>query len=201
MLLFLGLLPLLNGIADFLSVGLTRYLLRRSLTTSGPSQYWQWLWDLVGGLVILALLGSAIVTLGHWIRLADGQPILDVAGTLRGLETRPQDYRWLILGAATTLLPTLLHALLLPLALGVTLASRALATFAPEARVSMEREKPEPVFSRMLLNFMAFCAATAVTVALIVAGNIVLNLPLAGDALLGFFRLVAIAAGVPGLQD
>ncbi|MEM6904937.1 MAG: hypothetical protein AAF568_03505, partial [Pseudomonadota bacterium] len=55
MLLFFGLLPILNALADFASIGLTRYLLRKGIESR------VYLWapvDLILGLAVFALLGT-----------------------------------------------------------------------------------------------------------------------------------------------
>ncbi|MEM9781513.1 MAG: hypothetical protein AAF899_03460 [Pseudomonadota bacterium] len=220
LLLFLCLLPLANATADFLSIGLTRYLLRHSLTASTPWRYCQWLVDLVLGLVILMALGAAIVLGGHWIRLADGTPIMDVAGTLQGLRTDPWSYTWLIAGVATTVVPTLLHALLGAASAGILLSSRAIVWLSPGivqrlkeapkeppprpvligvgARVgagAVAAATPQPIIGGWMLSLLAALVGSAIVGAMLAIAQIVLHLPVFGAMVLRWLSFVATVAG------
>ena len=105
---FLGAFPIFNALADFASIGLTRYLLRRGL--SGAS--WRTaLADLLGGGAIFAALGLSLVTWLHLVRLPDGAALLDLPGLFGGLRTTPGDYWWLFFMLFSTLIPTLLHGM------------------------------------------------------------------------------------------
>ncbi|MEM6974360.1 MAG: hypothetical protein AAF577_16320 [Pseudomonadota bacterium] len=216
-LLFLALLPLANATADFLSIGLTRYLLRRSLAERGWRRFFEWAIDLALGLVILLALGTAIILGGHWIRLGGGTPIMDVAGTLQGLATDPWAYAWLIAGMATTVIPTLLHALLGATAAGVLIASRAIALLFPSAVKLLKKPpkdqaprpvligltpstdvvaQPAPITASIMLMIMAAMVASAIVAALFAIAQIVLLLPVLSEGLLWWFTLVATFAGV-----
>ena len=71
LILFLGALPILNAVADFASIGLTRFLLRRGLRGHGPLQA---IWDILGGAVIFVLLGFATLAWLHYVIPSDGRP-------------------------------------------------------------------------------------------------------------------------------
>jgi len=105
---FLGFLPVLNAVADFASVGLTRYLLRKGL---GGVTIWTAALDVIGGLLIFFLLGFAAITLFHVIHPRDGVQLIDLPGVFDGLRTNPGDYWWLAVMLGSTLLPTVLHAM------------------------------------------------------------------------------------------
>jgi hypothetical protein len=107
LMIFLGLFPIFNAIADFASVGLTRILLRRGL----DGLTWrEAIVDAIGGIVIFAALGMAAITWIHLVRPPDGQQLLNLTGLFRDLEDNPQDMWWLAFMLGSTLLPTALHA-------------------------------------------------------------------------------------------
>lgn len=106
--LFISLLPLLNGLADFASCGLTRWLMRRGVA---GQTVWRGVLDSVAGLGIFLVLGFAIIIVVHFVRPQNGVPLADLAAIFDGLadpETRGS-YGWLLFMLATTLLPTVLH--------------------------------------------------------------------------------------------
>lgn len=108
--LFIGLLPLLNAAADFASVGLTRYFLAQGVVRHRP--VWAAAKDLACGLIIFALLGCAIIATLHFVRPADGVPLLNLAALFADLHANPGAYWWLGFMLFSTLLPTLAHATL-----------------------------------------------------------------------------------------
>ena len=105
--LFLGLLPLMNALADFGSTGLTRFCLRRGVDGSP----WRWgLVDLAGGAIIFVLLVLAMMAVAAAVHWPDGTPLLDLAALFVDIRQDPGAYWWLYLTFLSTLLPTLLHA-------------------------------------------------------------------------------------------
>ncbi len=106
--LFLSLLPLLNGLADFASCGLTRWLMRRGVV---GQTVWRGVLDSVTGLGIFLVLGFAIITVVHFVRPQNGVALADLTAIFDGLvdpETRG-NYGWLLFMLATPLIPTVLH--------------------------------------------------------------------------------------------
>ncbi len=106
LILFLGIFPFFNAIADFASIGLTRYLLRKGL--SGWTLKHAIL-DAFGGVIIFALLGISLISYIHLVRPPDGRMLLDLTGVFAGLQCSLSDYWWLGFMLLSTLLPTLLH--------------------------------------------------------------------------------------------
>ncbi len=111
-LLFLGVLPLLNALADFASTGATRRFLRKGLEDDA------WFWGLidlsVGALIFLALAAALIwfVAAGAWLgttRLIDLPLLFADAETNGSMRNDPGAYAWLFIAFGTTLLPTLAH--------------------------------------------------------------------------------------------
>ncbi len=69
--------------------------------------------DLLGGGLIFAALGMALISYVHFIRLPDGTALLDLPGVFADLQdpdTRG-NYGWLAFMLASTLIPTLLHGM------------------------------------------------------------------------------------------
>ena len=67
--------------------------------------------DLAGGPLIFIALGFSLLTWLHFVRPRDGVPLLSLPGLFDGLQKDPGQYWWLLFMLASTLLPTLLHAM------------------------------------------------------------------------------------------
>ncbi len=106
--LFLGVFPLINGLADFASVGLTRYLLRQGL--DGVTWRKAAL-DILGGAAIFLLLGITLITYIHLVRFADGTPLMNLTALFEGLRDDPGQYWWLFFMLFSTLIPTVMHGM------------------------------------------------------------------------------------------
>jgi len=112
-----GLLPLFNAVFDFLSAGLTRYLLRLGLEQKRA--IWRAILDGLGGIAIFFTLGCSLITFVTFVTPADGRPVVDLAQLFPNLRTTPGDYIWLMMTLFSTLLPTLLHLSLVLLTLAL----------------------------------------------------------------------------------
>ncbi|MGB0660542.1 MAG: hypothetical protein ACPGNV_10210 [Mangrovicoccus sp.] len=115
LLLFLGLLPLVNAVFDYLSLGLTRLTLRHSLVQnrSLPAAVLWWLADLFGAVILMIGLIAALLWSVHGLnQLTPDAPLLDLKQLFRDLSSPEKDMRWLYFTIFSTLLPTALHALL-----------------------------------------------------------------------------------------
>ena len=98
------LLPLVNAVFDFASVGLTRYLLRLGLEQKRAA--WPAVLDGLGGIAIFFALGCTLIA---FVVPADGVPLVDLAQLFTDLRRTPGDYVWLMITLFFTLIPTLLH--------------------------------------------------------------------------------------------
>ncbi|MCB2136458.1 MAG: hypothetical protein KDE08_11030 [Rhodobacteraceae bacterium] len=103
--LFFGVLPFFNALADFASVGLTRHLLRKGLPGWSLKQG---VLDAFGGAAIFFTLGFTLITYVHVIRPPDG-PLLNLTALFEGLRDDPGTYWWLAFMLISTLLPTMIH--------------------------------------------------------------------------------------------
>lgn len=107
LMLTLVLLPLFNALFDFVSVGLTRHLLRMGLDQKRAA--WRAVLDGLGGIAIFFALGCALIIFITFVIPADGVPLLDLAQLFANLRSAPGDYIWLMITLFSTLLPTLVH--------------------------------------------------------------------------------------------
>lgn len=104
-LLFFGLLPLMNALADFASIGATRYLLRLGLKGRVPLVAPL---DALIGAAIFAALGCGLIAILTFIG-PGGEPLIDLYALFRDLRADPSDYWWLGAMLISTILPTALH--------------------------------------------------------------------------------------------
>jgi hypothetical protein len=111
------LLPLVNAVFDFASVGLTRYLLRLRLEQKRAA--WRAVLDGLGGIAIFFALGCTLIAFVTFVVPADGVPLVDLTQLFADMRRAPGDYIWLMVTLFSTLLPTLLHLSVAVLTLGL----------------------------------------------------------------------------------
>ncbi|MGB4763093.1 MAG: hypothetical protein WBH27_01080 [Planktomarina temperata] len=116
-LLTMGLLPLVNAVFDFASVGLTRYLLRLGLEQKRAA--WRAVLDGLGGIAIFFALGCTLIAFVTFVVPADGVPLVDLTQLFADMRRAPGDYIWLMVTLFSTLIPTLLHLSVAVLTLGL----------------------------------------------------------------------------------
>ena len=115
--LTLALLPLVNAVFDFASVGLTRYLLRLGLEQKRAA--WRAVLDGLGGIAIFFALGCTLIAFVTFVVPADGVPLVDLTQLFADMRRAPGDYIWLMVTLFSTLIPTLLHLSVAVLTLGL----------------------------------------------------------------------------------
>jgi hypothetical protein len=186
-LLFLCILPLLNGLADFASAGATRWFLRRAV-------WWAWIADLLAGLVIFLSLGCAIIVVVAFmpVRGVDGYGrLLDLPVLFSDLDgPAMQEHWWLLVMLFSTLLPTLIHAFLGIGAIVFRLWPRRLHADLLDSGAT--RLRHAKIGEAML--------ATRATLALVVPAFVILELwiavsPTVVHATITIFRAFALAIG------
>ena len=133
--LYIGLIPIVNAVFDFASIGLTRWALRRGLQKIGAKTIAYSLLDLVVALLIFLSLGCfTIVVLDAVNQMAASiaPPGSDQVVNLnpeigpnifQQISEYPAHHTWLYLAFLTTLLPTLCHASIAVFAIGPTVLS------------------------------------------------------------------------------
>ncbi len=118
LIVFFALLPLANAPLDWLSLGLTRGLLRYGLAIGGT---WRIaavsLVDIVLAAALmcpLAAIAAAAICLANWSAVSGGGgPVLPVVPLLESLRNAPEDpkFYWIYLMLFSTLVPSLIHIL------------------------------------------------------------------------------------------
>ena len=111
------LLPLVNAVFDFASVGLTRYLLRLGLEQKRAA--WPAVLDGLGGIAIFFALGCTLIAFVTFVVPADGVPLVELKQLFADMRRAPGDYIWLMVTLFSTLIPTLLHLSVAVLTLGL----------------------------------------------------------------------------------
>ncbi|WP_347837289.1 hypothetical protein [uncultured Planktomarina sp.] len=115
--LTMGVLPLVNAVFDFASVGLIRYLLRLGLEQKRAA--WPAVLDGLGGIAIFFALGCTLIAFVTFVVPADGVPLVDLTQLFADMRRAPGDYIWLMVTLFSTLIPTLLHLSVAVLTLGL----------------------------------------------------------------------------------
>lgn len=131
----LGILPTVNAVFDFTSIGLTRWALRCGLLEVGRKTLLFSAFDLIAALLIFLGLGCFCVSVFHLVNLialnvplTTGVLVINLYNSqtdnlFHQISAHPDRYVWLYLTFLTTLLPTLLHACVAIWALGPSLLS------------------------------------------------------------------------------
>ncbi len=195
LLLFLGLLTVINAPFDWLSLGLTRGLLRRGLEKGGWAPFGFGLLDATLAVVVIALLAAAMV-LG--VQIFDlmavqggGAAILPLRPLFDGMAKNPSDseFWWIYFLLLSTMIPSLLN-----LAIGGTSLLRGLPRFPARLLKSLEPGRriafPNRVFIALeLTSQWAIGTALAVTVQIgLLFGFIFHVLPWLGIEFLDIYR-------------
>lgn len=176
---FLAVLPFINGLFDTLSYAATLATMRKGLAT-------RWAWalgvlDLLIGAVLFLALGATMVAVIAALNVLGNAPLYDLSALFAGLRSDPGDYWWLYLILFSTLLPTALH-------LGI-------------AALAVQGVIPQSWRRRVARWIDASPASALDAVRGCLAQSLIWWLPLLGLAGLGYalWLWVGHAAGVAGL--
>jgi hypothetical protein len=192
LLLFLGLLTLLNAPFDWASLGLTRALLRRGLELGGWWPYLLALLDaLLAGVIIALLALTMVVGVQAFDALAahgGGKPILPLIPLFNGLAAHPEaaEYWWIYALLLSTMIPSLVN-----LVIGGTALTRTAPGLPSLLLQKMPAGRSVPAFDR---------AWIALVLTLQVAGGVFLGVAAQALLAVGFIRYVMPWAGL-GLLD
>jgi hypothetical protein len=110
------LIPLVNVPFDWISIGLTRFLLRKNLKNSKKRRWFYSIADLAGAIVSLILLSMAMIFIFEFVDAigrAKGmvEPVIGVKTTLNDINTDGWAGRhaWLYFALFSTLIPIICH--------------------------------------------------------------------------------------------
>jgi hypothetical protein len=111
--LFFGVLTLINAPFDWLSIGLTRALLRRGVEAEGFAPVWLALLDLVFATLLIVVLAIVTVVAVDLFEVVGRSKFIDVAGVLDALadpvQRRDTQYWWIYATLFSTLIPSVLN--------------------------------------------------------------------------------------------
>src|ERR1700730_15548271 len=114
--LFLGLLTLVNAPFDWLSLGLTRFLLRRGIEQGGPWPCFYAVIDAIIALALIALLAVAMVftidLFDHLAKVGGGNRVLPPMRLfLDDIRVAPQkpEYWWVYATLFSTMVPSVIN--------------------------------------------------------------------------------------------
>ncbi len=115
--LFLGLLPLVNAVFDYVSYSVTLSLLRAGVRKPRIALLTGFCDLAVATLLFLALGATLVVMIASINQWAD-VPLYPLVPLFHGIRLAPDDYLWLYLMMFSTILPTVLHAAVATFSLG-----------------------------------------------------------------------------------
>ena len=168
LLLFLGLLTLINAPFDWVSLGLTRALLRRGLELS---RWWPFVLaiaDAVAAVFIVSLLVVttviAVQTFDLLVVLGGGIPVLPLGALFDGIAADPAapEYWWIYSLLLSTMIPSLIN-----LAVGGASLMQGVPAVSSWLLMKMPAARPVPKFDRSLV---------AATLTIQIASGVVLGL-------------------------
>ena len=194
LIVMIGLLPLLNVLWDWLSIGFTRALLRRGCEDGAWHPFWLGLIDLAIGLGLLFPLAATLVfglQTVDWIMRAAHHPLLiNVPARLLALRDTPLDPAnwWVYATLFSTLIPSALNCVIGMISL-TTIFSPRLRNWLIDGIENVE-QKGRRVELHLILAAQPVVGTILAGLAIWVAGSLIL---LAGPAVLDFFLWVAEA--------
>ena len=197
-------MPLVNAPFDWLSTGLTRWLLRHNVTAEGVRKRLALSTvDFLAALAILVALAVAMVVAIEGFNAAAGRTLADVAGLIEDIRQNPLAGRhfWVYFTLFSTLLPTLIHADLAVMSLiGMRLPLRHLALWQLAKAARGEDEVNALRLVRAALTARWLMATVLMIISAGVLGYILGNLMGLGGLFADFLLWVdAAARGLFGL--
>jgi hypothetical protein len=198
LLLFVGLLTLLNAPFDWASLGLTRALLRRGLELGG---WWPYLLALVDAALAGAIIALLALTLVIGVQAFDelavhggGNPVLPLDTLFDGIAKNPAapEYWWAYALLLSSMIPSIINLAIGGAALmrGIPSVPRLLLRWVPEGREVPDYRRP---LAALVLTGQMFAGAFLGIAAqgLLVWGLIFHVMPRIGLDLLDMARAVA----------
>ncbi|MBL3562036.1 hypothetical protein [Rhodovulum sulfidophilum] len=115
LLLFLGVFPILNAVFDYLSYGVTVWLVRKGASKKGGGTLLLGAVDVLCAAMIFFALSASLVAIIEMINRLAGGTVIDVAALLDGIQNQPEDHWWVFGMIFSTLVPTLVHLFIVAL--------------------------------------------------------------------------------------
>lgn len=138
MMIYFFFLPIINCVLDFISVGFTRWAVRRGIKNGG---YWIASFSLLdlSFTVILLVITLSSISLGiEAARVGLGLNIIDVSSLLVEIRENPDRYYWLYAALFSTAVPTALHFSIAIWSIGPAMLGRNVADWLAASLESSE---------------------------------------------------------------
>jgi hypothetical protein len=173
LLLFLGLLTLINAPFDWLSLGLTRALMRRGLERE---KWWPYLYAVIDALLASAIIAVLAMTMVAGVQLFDDLAVYDggdrllppMRKFLEAIKADPEkpEYWWVYATLFSTMLPSLINLFIA----GVSLA-RGMPGVSPWLLGKVREGEAVPVYDRLLVAIvLALQGVAGLVIALVAQG-------------------------------
>ena len=165
--LFLIVIPLINAIFDFGSIGLTRWALRRGTRRVGLQTLGYALFDLATAVLLFVLLAVTVVLATYLFAMAAGRPLLITSGegnVFANIKENPEQYIWLYATFVSTLIPTFAHC-----SLSIWSFGPAILNDSSRNWMANTIETSTKHFGRrwLVLNFLSLWATAALSIPII----------------------------------
>ncbi|HEY8008581.1 MAG TPA: hypothetical protein VIE66_17710 [Methylocella sp.] len=198
LLLFLGLLTLINAPFDWASLGLTRALLRRGLELGGWWPYFLALVDAaLAGVIIAALALVMVIGVQAFDELAvhgGGKSVLPLGSLFDGIAKNPEapEYWWAYALLLSSMIPSLINLMIGGMAFtrGIPWLARRLLQWIPEGKAVPDYRRPLAAIGLTTQMFAGVGLGVAAQ-AFLVWGLIFHVMPWVGLDLLDMARAVA----------
>ncbi|MEM9043930.1 MAG: hypothetical protein AAGC81_04490 [Pseudomonadota bacterium] len=153
---FLGVLPLVNTFFDYLSLGLTRFLLRKGVDNNQYALLCG-LADLFAATFIFLLLGASMIAVVHGLNMISAIPHLDLDQLFVDMSAEGgwRDYFWLYAVIFSTMLPTFIHLSIASLSAITLIPLRPRVWVAKMMKRVPEKDPGAILFTQILLTIMA----------------------------------------------
>lgn len=200
--LYIGLIPIVNAVFDYFSLGLTRWALRSGLRKVGLHTLAYSALDLFAAMIIFLGLGSFCIIVFNVVNeIASGVEgsvgqviplnLPDAESIFQGISDAPVQHTWLYLTFLTTLLPTLAHASVAVWAIGPTImGSQARAKIASHYRAHAFALSRDVAYVVVLVIWSTFALLLPVALISWVANSLSAESCELGYLLLNFFITV-----------
>lgn len=200
--IYIGLIPIVNAMFDYFSLGLTRWALRSGLRKVGIQTLAYSALDLFAAMLIFLALGAFCIFVFHAVNelaasvQGSGTQVIplnpaDGGSIFEGISDAPVQHTWLYLTFLTTLLPTLVHASVAVWAIGpAIMGMQARAKIVEHFRFASATLPSDVGYVALLVAWSTFAVLAPIALIVWVATSLSAESCELGYMLLNFFITV-----------